>query len=199
MNALLHPPRDAAPLVLAAGRPSRTLVVLALLIGICGTFALGLAISDQVERGSSGHAIAFAFLGVLVAGVVSRKTGTASASGHLQIDADGASSWRPAHPSPGRGGRGGPPGPPEHRCDPSAFQPLAWFCFLGIVWITGQCDGASVRLILARDSLPDDDWIRLRRWLRWLDRGGHAPGLSSSEAPASPLLLSDVRRLKGRP
>lgn len=197
MNAVSPPSRDAAPLALNTGRPSRTLFVLALLIGICGTFALGLAVSDQVARGSSGHAIAFAFLGVLVAGVVSRKTSRARASGHLQIDPDGAASWRPAHPSPDHGGP--PPRPAEHRCDPPAFQPLAWFCFLGIVWITGQCDGASVRLILARDSLPDADWIRLRRWLRWLDRGGHAPGLSSSEAPASPPLLSDARRLKGRP
>lgn len=195
MNVLSQPARQSA-LLLRTGQRSPRLRLLALLVCLCGACGLGLAVFDQVERGSSRHAIALAFFGVFVAGVVARNIGVSSVSAQLEIDADGAAFLSPTPPSPVRIGL---PLPPEHRQGASAFQPIAWFCWLGIVWITGRCDSGTVRFVLARDGLPDDDWIRLRRWLRWLDRGGHVPGLSSLETPPSPPLFSNVDRLKGRP
>lgn len=36
-------------------------------------------------------------------------------------------------------------------------------------------------LMLGRDTLPDDDWRRVRRWLCWMERGRHDPPVSFSE------------------
>jgi hypothetical protein len=35
-------------------------------------------------------------------------------------------------------------------------------------------------LMLGRDTLPDDDWRRVMRWLRWMERGRHDPPVVSS-------------------
>lgn len=38
-----------------------------------------------------------------------------------------------------------------------------------------------VTLLLGRDTLPDDAWRRLRRWLCWMERGRHDPPVSLPE------------------
>ena len=184
------PPRVL--LALPAGRRSPTLSTLGLLIGLCGACGLVLAIYRQIVHGTTTHALAIGLLGLLITGFVGRTFGAAGAcSGRLEIDADGAATWT-AESSPDRLEGLHPPAGPRH--DTPTFRPIAWFCLVGIAWIDGQCEGHVVRLILTRDRLPADDWIRLRRWLRWLDRGGHAKSLSSVEVPTShPMSMESPR------
>ncbi|MEN9314657.1 MAG: hypothetical protein RIS35_1050 [Pseudomonadota bacterium] len=182
-------PADPLPLTvtLTAGQRSRNITALTLLTGVGGLSGVGLAILEQFSHGTPGRAAAIAGAGLLLCAVAAFGLNRASSSGRLEIDDDGSARWAqmpPARPSdPNRprsltdpsSPNGGAPSSVFSGTDAPArpFLPGAWFSFAGIVWLSGHCDGRSVRLMLGQDRLTDGEALRLRRWLRWLDRGGH--------------------------
>lgn len=81
------------------------------------------------------------------------------ARGVLRIESDGLANWNP-----------------QNARSALPFAPDRWFIVAGCAWISGDAQGRRLHLLSGADTLGDADWVRLRRWMLWLERGGGARG-----------------------
>jgi hypothetical protein len=86
--------------------------------------------------------------------------------GRLSVDAAGNATWHPLDAA------GDARWQPVGAAGARAFEPRRWIVAGGLVWVAGQCGGRALHLLSGSGRPGDPASVRLRAWLRWLDRGG---------------------------